>query len=324
LNIKITRAKLEDLCQELFKNCLIPVEQVLENAEMSRKDIEDIVLIGGSTRIPKIKEILRNYFDKEPKTEINPDEAVAYGASIQGALLNNIKDDVLDNFLLLDVTPLSLGLETANNLMTTIISKNTTIPCEVEKIFSTHSDNQTNVNIKIYEGEKAYAKDNNLLGSFDLINLRPALRGELKIKVKFNIDANNILTVSALEEYSNVSNNITINNEKDNFAKETIEKILENQKETLLLENKTKEFINSKNSLINYLKNIKLEMTDDYFKNKLKEQYKIKYTEINKIINNNLDIVNNITNIEEIDIIKEIHKELENKIFSIINDNYNN
>ncbi|KAL3838237.1 hypothetical protein ACJIZ3_022828 [Penstemon smallii] len=212
---KISRARFEELNMDLFKNCLELVEKCLRDANMDKNSVHDVVLVGGSTRIPKVQQLLQDFFNgKELCKSINPDEAVAYGAAVQAAILNGRVNDKVEDFVLLDVTPLSLGIETTGGVMTVVIPKNTKIPCEKERIFTTNVDNQTLVPISVYEGERTRVSDNNLLGKFTLSGILPAPRFVPKINVLFEIDVNGILNVTAEDKTSGHKNKITILNDK--------------------------------------------------------------------------------------------------------------
>jgi L1 cell adhesion molecule like protein len=224
----ITRARFEDLCMFYFKNCLEPVTKVLQDAKISKSDVDDIVLVGGSTRIPKIQQMIKEYFNgKELCKSINPDEAVAYGASVQAAILSGDEMGDASELILIDITPLSLGIETAGGIMTKLIERNKKIPCNAKETFTTYKDNQPGVLIQVFEGERQFTKDNNLLGKFELMGIKPAPRGIPQIEVKFDLDCNNILNVSAYDKKNtNTSKKITINQEKGRLSKDEIEKIL--------------------------------------------------------------------------------------------------
>lgn len=268
----LSRAKFEALCIDDFKKCMDPVEQVLKDAKMSKGQISDIVLVGGSTRIPKVREILKEYFNgKEPKQDINPDEAVAYGAAVQGAVLAKVQDDKINSLVLVDVTPLSLGIETAGGQMAKIIQRNSTIPCCKDQIFSTYSDNQPGVTVKIFEGEREFTKYNNLLGTFELTGIPPMPRGVPKINVKFDIDPNGILNVTAAEESTGKSNKITIKNDKNRFTPEELNNMVEEAKKYANEDKKNKERLDSKNDLENYIYNIRNSTNSNDFKSKLGE-----------------------------------------------------
>ena len=269
----ITRAKFENICSDLFHECIRPIDKLLVDAKLSKTDVNEIVMVGGSTRIPALQKMLSDYFGgKELNKSVNPDEAVAYGAAVQASILNGDNEEATRDMLLIDVSPLSLGLETAGGIMTPLIPRNTSIPTKQSQTFSTYADNQPGVLIQVFEGERQFTKDNNMLGKFQLDGIPPAPRGVPQIEVSFDVDSNGILNVTACDKASGKSQQITIKNDKGRLSQEDIDRMVDDAVKYKEQDDLLKQRIDAKNELENLCYQTKSSIDKDELKDKLTEE----------------------------------------------------